>query len=160
MVSCHWVLFRHVACDGLVLSEQLKPCSSTDCLRLAKGNMPFSSLTSCDPKLHTAGIRPLQSWGHVTLLTSARASERPVRAHRGAMTRLLFPEALLWLPSSSMFLPVTTRAPFCCRLYTSRSLRQLLTLMTIARDVAWSPGHSTKLLYKLECRGCGMCHCI
>ena len=64
-----------------------------------------------------------------TLLTSARASERPVRAHSGAMTRLLFPEALLWLPSSSRFLPVTTRAPFPSRLYTTRSLQQLPPLM-------------------------------
>ena len=40
------------------------------------------------------------------------------------MTRLLFPEPLLWLPSSSMFLPVSTRAPFPCRLYVSLSLHE------------------------------------
>ena len=61
-------------------------------------------------------------------VTSALASERPVRAHRGAMTRLLFPEPLLWLPSSSMFLPVSTRAPLPCRLYITLSLHVHQTL--------------------------------
>ncbi len=44
------------------------------------------------------------------------------------MTRLLFPEPLLWLPSSSMFLPVSTRAPLPCRLYVNLSLHVHQTL--------------------------------
>ena len=90
--------------------------------------------------------------------TSALASERPVSAQSGAMTRLLFPEPLLWLPSSSRFLPVSTRAPLPCRLYVARSLQEHrpcageASARQALQGVAWSGSVHISCMAPAPCR--------